>query len=330
MTLRTLSIGGATFDLFVRTDPSVIRSHEEKRAFTLPLGEKLRIEDVTGTFGGGAANSSVGFARLGCAASFGGPLASDQWGQSIRCNLEHEHVRLEQATIVEEEASSFSLILSAESGERTILTHKGIDRHLADPTFALEAARTMDAIYVTSIHDDSREISDDIASMLTALPQIHLTWNPGGNQIAAGMTEANARLLLPHVDLLLLNREEALGFTGRTTVHDALRALTEAGVQRIAVTDGPRGVTATDGTKLYRCAALPSTVIDTTGAGDAFGTGATWALLTGEDLPDALRAGTINASSVVGMIGAQDGLLTETRMRQRLTETDIPVECEPF
>ncbi len=330
MTKRTLSIGGATFDLFAGTDPSLIEEHASGRAFTLPLGGKLRIGSVTGTFGGGACNTAVGFARLGCAAAYGGPLATDQWGRAIRARLEEEGVSLQEATFVEDEASSFSIILSAESGERTILTHKGIDRHLGDPTFDLQAATDADALYITSIHDDSREISDDIADVLTTLPEIHLTWNPGGSQITAGMGERNARLLLPHVDLLLLNKEEALAFTGAATVEEALRRLTAAGVGRIAVTDGKHGAIATDGTRLCRCAAVEGPVVDTTGAGDAFGTGATWALLTGKDLPEALRAGTINASSVVGMIGAQAGLLTETQMQERLTQVDVPVRIDPF
>lgn len=330
MPSRTLSIGGATFDLFVRTDPSVIQETKGARAFTLPLGEKMRIDDVTGTFGGGAANTAVGLARLGCTAGFCGPIGTDQWGEAIRCNLQEAGVNLTQATFVEGEASSFSLILSAENGERTILTHKGIDRHLSDPTLDLEGALNADGIYVTSIHDDSREITDDIAELLLALPDIHLTWNPGGSQITAGMTEKNATLLLPTVDLLLLNKEEVLTFTGRTDVLDALKALLQAGVHHIAVTDGAQGVTATDGTRLIRCPSLRNPVLDTTGAGDAFGTGTTWSILQGKDLPEALIAGTINAASVVGSIGAQAGLLTETQIRQRLAKTDLSVSVESF
>jgi hypothetical protein len=57
--LRTLSIDGATFDLFVQTDPSVIQPFKKTQAFTLPLGEKFRIQNVIGTFGGAATVSFV-------------------------------------------------------------------------------------------------------------------------------------------------------------------------------------------------------------------------------------------------------------------------------
>lgn len=328
--IRTLSIGGATFDLFLDTASPVMHECGDLKAFALPLGGKLRIEHVTGTFGGGAANTSVGLARLGCSAGFCGPLGNDQWGGSILANLKRENVDCSNATVVEDEASSFSVILSAESGERTILTHKGIDRHLGDPTFDREAASSMDAVYVTHIHPESCEITDDLANMLTSLPQIHLTWNPGSSQIDLGMNEKNTRLLLPHVDLLLLNKEEVIAFTGKITAEDAMRALIDAGTERICVTDGPNGVMATDGKRLCRCEAMPTKVRDTTGAGDAFGTAATWAILTGKDLPDALKAGTINATSVVGAVGAQAGLLTETEIKAKLEHTECHVTVEPF
>ena len=48
------------------------------------------------------------------------------------------------------------------------------------------------------------------------------------------------------------------------------------------------------------------------GAGDAFGTGATWALLRGFDLKTMLQAGTINATSVVGVVGAAVAIMKDT------------------
>lgn len=59
-------------------------------------------------------------------------------------------------------------------------------------------------------------------------------------------------------------------------------------------------------------------VVEVTGAGDAFGTGVTWALATGKTLSESLIAGTLNATSVVGSIGAQAGLLTQREMEDQL------------
>ena len=328
--IRTLSIGGATFDLFMKTDGTAIHECQGTRSFALPLGGKLRVSDVVGCCGGGADNTAVGLSRLGCDAAFGGVIGSDQWGEAIVANLEREGVDTSHLTIVEGEHSSFSLILSAPDGERTILSHKSMDRHFHDVTFDREAAASMDAIYLNHIHEDSCEIEDDLVDLFARLPQTHLTWNPGGCQIQEGLKGRNSGALLAHTDLLLLNKEEALAFSGEKTVEDALKALIAAGTKTVCVTDGKHGCVATDGRTLYRCGAPRCPVVDTTGAGDAFGTGMTWALISGKDLPTALKAGTINAMSVVGTLGAQKGLLTHTQIQTKLAQTDIPVETEPF
>jgi len=327
---RTLSIGGATFDLFLRTDNSIIHECDKLTAFALPLGSKIRVKDVISTCGGGANNTAVGLARLGCTAAFAGVIGNDQWGQILLKNMTDETVDTNFATVVEEETSSFSLILSADSGERVILYDPGTNRHLHDVTFDRDAAATMDAVFLNHIHADSCVIEDDIINILLNLPDIHLSWNPGGCQIEAGLKEKNNKLLVGHTDLLLLNKEEALAFSGKRTVLEALHVLKEAEAKIIAVTDGKNGAIATDGKTLHRCPVIPAPVVDTTGAGDAFGTGMTWALLSGLDLPTALKTGTINAMSVVGVVGAQAGLLTQTQIQEKLESTSIDVTAEPF
>ncbi|NOS66939.1 MAG: carbohydrate kinase family protein [Candidatus Peribacteraceae bacterium] len=322
---RTLSIGGATYDLFVRTGSDVLREDHGKKILELPLGEKVRVQQVIETCGGGAANTSVGLSRLGCAAHFCGILGSDQWGQRQLENLTKEKVDHRATTVVEGETSSFSIILSAGSGERVILYDPGTNAHLHDANFDREQAATMDWIYLNHLHERSCVIEDDIAAMLEKNEGMGITWNPGGSQLKTGMKETKMRHLLSQTDLLVFNKEESLLFTGETSVETAMASLLNAGVRIVCVCDGKNGSTASDGKTTWHCPVADAPVIDTTGAGDAFGTGATWALLQGLPLPDMLRAGTINAASVLGAIGAQAGLLTDTQIRQRLTTVRLDV-----
>lgn len=322
---RTMSIGGATFDLFVVADHSMIHSDERETAFRLPLGSKIRIDDVIRRCGGGAHNTSVGLARLGCNASYCGVIGDDAWGQAILDTCTAEHVNVDYVTVVEDEATDFSIILSAKSGERVILKHPGTSKHLKDATFAREAAAQADWIYLNSLQEESCQIEDDIAHILVEVPHASLTWNPGGKQIDGGMNRDGIPAILRQTDLLQLNREEALAFTGEPDALSAIKKLLAAGVRIVCVTDGAQGAIASDGTTLFHCLPGDCPVVDMTGAGDAFGTGMTWALLTGHDLPTALRAGTINAMSVVGSVGAQPGLLELRAMERRLRDSDVSV-----
>ncbi|ALM10098.1 MAG: carbohydrate kinase PfkB [Candidatus Peribacter riflensis] len=325
-----MSIGGATYDLFVRLKRDALCEMNQQPMFALPLGEKIHVDEVIETCGGGASNTSVGLARLGCDALFEGVIGSDLWGQRLIANLQKEGVNTSHALIVENEVSSFSIILSASGGERVILYTPGANAHLHKSNFDREIAQQMNWVYLNHIQESAHDIQEDIVEIL-AQEHLHLTWNPGGRQVAAGIDAPMNKRLLPFADLLLLNFEEALDFTHTSTLEHALVALLASGAKRICVTDGRRGVTATDGERRYQCPCDDSApVVDTTGAGDAFGTGVTWALLKGLPFPTALKAGTLNAAGVVGAMGAQQGLLTEETMQEYLRSTPLTVSDRPL
>lgn len=323
-----LTIGSATYDLFIRTAKDALRVDEKQQAILLPIGHKIRMQDVVETCGGGATNTAVGLKRLGCTTLFCGIVGSDQWGERILENLCKEEVDITPATIVEGEMSSFSIILNTETGERVILYATGANAHLHDSTFDKAQAAASDWIVFNHIHEKSCIIQDDIIEVLqNAQRRIGMTWNPGGRQLKQGMHAKDNAALLAHTSLLLLNKEEALTFTSTDSVPLAIKSLLHAGVQIVCVTNGKDGCYASDGKALFHCPTIPDAVItDTTGAGDAFGTGATWALLEGKDLPMALKAGTINATSVLAATGAQAGLLTDTAIRTYLDDSRLTVD----
>lgn len=318
----SLSIGGATFDVFLTFANG--EKHEEK--IILTAGKKIKISSVVEACGGGACNTSVGLARLGIKASFCGVVGSDQWGERLLETMKAEGVSTSSATIVDDETSSFSIILSLLNGDRTILYAPGVNEHLHDSTFDMDAIKKSNIVYLNHLSDTSCMIEDNIIDAILKEKNVHLTWNPGGCQIEGGMEAKHKPELLKITNLLLLNKEEALAFTGMKTIDDAMQKLVKAGVKNVVITDGKNGTTATDGKKIYHCPILKDTkVVDTTGAGDAFGSAATWALAVGESLPIALISGTLNAASVVGAYGAQAGLLTETHMRDWLNRNLVNV-----
>jgi len=322
---KTLSIGGVTYDLFVRTGRDLVH-RDGTQEFVLPLGEKIRVQEVIEAPGGGACNTSVGLSRLGCSAAFAGVLGSDQWGERLLGRLQKEGVSTDSVTIVQGETSGFSLILSVSTGERVILYSAGTNAHLQDPTFDKSAAAKTDWIYLNHINESTTQILDDVVEILEQKERPGLTWNPGGSQIKRGCSDPLLAKLLKHTDLLLLNKDEAIMFTQEKDPHDALRTLIKCGATIVCITDGKNGSVASDGKKIYTCPILKTEVRDMTGAGDAFGSAATWALLEGFPLPMALRAGTINSSGVVGQIGAQAGLLADTEMHNKLKNTHLTVE----
>ena len=106
--------------------------------------------------------------------------------------------------------------------------------------------------------------------------------------------------------LLLPNADEARLLTGCRDAEDAARALA-AHYPVVTVKLGPDGALWASGDVLVHRPAHPTTVVDTTGAGDAFAAGLLAAWLRSPDLDPAaaLDAGLALAADVVRRPGAR-------------------------
>lgn len=321
------SIGGAAFDVFIKA-PHSVASKDGEDFIQYPLGGKIKVESVIQSCGGGATNTSVGFSRLGLSARFCGVIGDDEWGQGIQEALKKEGVDTSTAIIVEDEVSSFSIILvDPDSGKRTILYSPNVNAHLCDPVLPKELLTKSPWIFLNHLTDVSCVILDDVCEIVCN-PEVKLAWNPGGSQVREGFDAPVVKDLLADTDILFLNSEEAKKFTRSKTIEDALKIGTQNGAKIMCVTDGARGAYLSDGKTVYSCTQVPLVeVVDTTGAGDAFATGVTWAIINGMPLQDALKAGMISSASVISKIGTQAGLLTEGEMREKLSSINLQIKC---
>ena len=90
---------------------------------------------------------------------------------------------------------------------------------------------------------------------------------------------------------LKLNLQEAQAVTHCPTAQEAADHLTAMGVEQIFITLGSDGVYCSDGTRHEHLKAIPSRVINTTGAGDAFIAGVAHAQMGDTPFPDCARTG---------------------------------------
>jgi ribokinase len=104
--------------------------------------------------------------------------------------------------------------------------------------------------------------------------------------------------------VLLPNADEARLLTGCADPEQAARQLA-ARHRVVAVSLGADGALWVEGSGVVHRPVRPATVVDTTGAGDAFAAGLLAAWLRGADAADALDAGLARAAAVVGRPGAR-------------------------
>jgi sugar/nucleoside kinase (ribokinase family) len=128
------------------------------------------------------------------------------------------------------------------------------------------------------------------------------------------------RRVIAHTDILFVNVEEAQGIL-KSKLRDAtawLIGLHQLGAKLVAVTDGPRGAYAYDGTNAYSIRAFPAKRVDATGAGDSFACAFTAAIMLGHGLEEALRWGSVNSASEIATVGVQNGLLKNMEILEKL------------
>lgn len=93
------------------------------------------------------------------------------------------------------------------------------------------------------------------------------------------------------LQVLKLNRQEALAVTHCDTIESAADNLTGMGIGQVYVTLGSDGVYCSDGNRHEHYSAFPTLVTNTTGAGDAFIAGVAHAQLCGTAFPDCAKMG---------------------------------------
>jgi sugar/nucleoside kinase (ribokinase family) len=113
--------------------------------------------------------------------------------------------------------------------------------------------------------------------------------------------------ILSHLDYLLPNDEQVLGFTGASELVEGCRKLIERGAGCVVATCGGEGVVIVDAEGDERVPAFEVDVVDTTGCGDAFSAGFLRGLALGRDRRAAAVLGCATAALVAQGLGTDHG-----------------------
>lgn len=301
-----VAIGAAVQDVFLSHSEefqpvSGTKFHEQ--FLKLELGAKADVNKIDFSTGGGATNAAVTFARQGLHAVFMGTIGHDPAGQAVLQELDKESVDASHVSYSETLNTGYSVLLLAPSGERTILTYRGASTHYDIHNFDLDGIEA-DWLYVSSMAGNV-EVLDTIFAQAKE-KNIKIFFNPGKGELAK---HEQLKGLLEDVDVLAVNREEASQIVEGQTTEELVRHLLNL-VPVAVVSDGPKGVTASDGKTIVKAGMYEDVkVLDRTGAGDAFGSGFLSYWVQGKSLKESIVFASANSTSVVQSIGAKTGIL---------------------
>ncbi len=303
--IRILSIGAAVQDVFMSHSDefAAVCENPEDCFMKLELGAKADVNDITFSTGGGATNAAVTFARGGLYSLFMGTVGHDPAGQAVIDDLDREHVDTTHVSYSKKYQTGYSVLLLAPSGERTILTYRGASTHYEAKHFNLDEVEA-DWLYVSSVAGQM-DILDTVFHQARE-KGIKIFFNPGKGELKQ---IAKLKGLLEDVSVLSVNKEEMQQIVHGETSEELVRHGLQY-VDTVIVSDGPRGVVASDGKSIVKAGMYQDVkVIDRTGAGDAFGSGFLSKWVQTADLKEAIIFGSANSTSVVTKVGAKAGIL---------------------
>jgi len=304
-----VTVGAATRDVFVQSKRfQTIRDPAAPEGFDtcFPLGAKIDVEKILFETGGGATNAAVTFARFGLKTSCVCRVGKDVGGREVVERLESDGIATSSVQTDPKLHTAYSIILLSGSGHRAILVHRGASA-------AIDAAKidwkalSPKWIYLTSVAGDLELLKRIFQAARTR--DIRIAWNPGNKELELGLKKLTPFLL--QCDILDLNREEAAELADMAPRHlaDILRRLGSMPRQALVVTDGSRGAYVHARNVTWHAPALTGTRVNTTGAGDAFGSGFVAAAIKTGNLEKGLRVGILNSTGVVTHMGAKAGIL---------------------
>ncbi len=331
MDFDIIVIGSASMDVFVKTEARTVHirglSHGQwmdEQLLAYPLGSKLLIEQLAFAPGGAGTNVCATFARLGFRTALIGKIGTDLHGRMLLDWLEDNAI-----TFLGERGgqTGYSLILASQANDRTILSFKGCNNELESAWNSPAGLQTR-WLYGTSMLERSFQAQERLF-VLARRQGIRTVYNPNPYICCKGI--AHLGTMLRHTDVLMLNTEEVGLLVGNSAQPKELAArLAEQGPGIVTVSDGARGVTVCAGDDWggecwHIDPAADLKIVDTTGAGDAFGSGFIAGLHLGKTLREATLMGVLNAEDVIQTYGPKGERVSREEMESRLlAELDKP------
>lgn len=318
-----ICIGAAVIDHYA--DSSSFETKKDATApngldTCFPLGAKLPMEHIEIQTGGGATNAAVTFANLGLKSAAISRIGNDIYGELIKRMFEEKKIHSDYLQIDKEHGTGQSIIFLSDGGHRTIFVHRGASaaiNHREIPWSSLKARW----FYITSLGGDLALV----ASIISRAEAIGASvfWNPGSAELKKGF--AKLAPLIKRVDVFDVNREEAAELTEQPIRHlkkivNKLGGLPTLG---LLITDGPNGAYLHTKCCTWYAPPLPAKRVNTTGAGDAFGSGFVAGFIPTCDLHTAMKVGMLNSLGVITHMGAKTGILSEWPKKQVLQRVII-------
>ena len=270
-----------------------------------PITEGLETRATISTQGGGAAaNVASWLAAHKTPAFLVARVGDDAAGKTVLAELDSLGVE-HSKSVIQGANTGVVIVIVGRDGERTMFPDSGANSGLGLKDIPELSQFT--AVYISGYSLINPESRSGVLEIIGAAKEagLPIIFDPATVGVLMEVGIAKVREWISLVDALILNEEEAQFISGKANPVDAAGELIKE-VQTVVIKRGSNGALGQSRDRdLIQISAHPTSVVNTTGAGDAFAAGfiQVWAL--NGDLYDALESGADLAAKCVALISAR-------------------------
>ncbi|WP_101340126.1 adenosine kinase [Cereibacter azotoformans] len=313
-TFQVVGIGNAMVDVLSHCDDGFLDANGVGKGI-MQLIDMDRAVELYGRIGpaqeisgGSAANTIAGIAHLGGRTAYVGKVCDDQLGAIFAHDLRAQGAVYETPMAAKGGAQETGrcIVLVTPDGERSMNTYLGWSEFLTADDIDEAQVAASEWIYLEGYRFDGPDSHRAFAKAISAA-------KGAGGRVSVTLSDpfcverhrdAFRRMIREDVDLLFANRAELLSMYQAEDFGAALKAAA-AEVAIVACTESEKGAHVLAEGQHWHVPAIPTKIVDATGAGDLFAGAFLWGITNGHGYEAAGRMGCIAASEVISHIGAR-------------------------
>jgi sugar/nucleoside kinase (ribokinase family) len=257
--------------------------------------------------GGSVANSIAGFANLGGTAAYIGRVRADQLGEIFVHDMHSLGVDIRLQPAADGSPTARCHVLIDQEGQRTMQTYLGACTELSVTDVNEETVGNPGVILIEGYVWDIAE------GPALAAEAIRIAKSTGG-EVALSLSDsfcverhrdAFHDVVRDGVDIVVADEDEIIELLQADNFDDTTRQLADYN-NLFAMTRSEKGsIIMHGGQTIVQSASRVETIVDTTGAGDAYTAGFLYGYTQKKSLEECARLGTFCATQVIQQVGAR-------------------------
>ena len=316
MKYQVYGIGNALVDAEFEVSDEFLETHSiEKGLMTLidQSQEETLVNNLNNEFGlkkraggGSAANTLVSISQLGGKTFYACKVANDESGDFYMKDLAAAGVETNLDQMKENGVTGKCLVMVTEDAERTMNTFLGITSDFSISDLHIEELVQSEYIYIEGylVTSDVSRHAAMHARKIAKDNNVKTAFTFSDPAMVTYFKDGVTEIIGDGVDVLFSNEEEALTYTGKDSIEEAIVELSKI-TKKLVLTHGSKGAQIISDNKSIDIAPVKVEAIDTNGAGDMFAGAFMYGLLNELTDEQSGNLASESAANIVTVYGAR-------------------------